>query len=111
MAALFALVVFLHSRAKCPSSPQLKQAPFFFRGGLLTVAAFALVHLPRLGALDRADVSMGTGTLFQALGAFEELYWGRGGGAVPVLWKKGRFCGGLKVPKVPNVLRLMAFIS
>ena len=75
------------------------------------VAAFALVHLPRLGALDRADVSMGTGTLFQALGAFEELYWGRGGGAVPVLWKKGRFCGGRKAPKVPNVFLLMAFIS
>ena len=77
----------------------------------MVVAAFALVHLPRLGALDRADVSIGTGTLFQALGAFEELYWARGGGAVPVLWKKGRFCGGLKVPKVPSVFLLMAFIS
>ena len=54
---------------------------------------------------------MGTGTLFQALGAFEELYWGQGGGAAPVLWKKGRFCGGLKAPKVPNVFLLMALIS
>jgi hypothetical protein len=97
---LFTLDFPLHSRAKCPSLPQLKHAPFFLRGVSSLVAAlavFLLVHRPWFGALERADMSIGTATLFQVLGAVEELYGGRGGcGALPTLflWKKGQFCGG-----------------
>jgi len=48
--------------------------PFFLWGFSCVAAAFALVHRPQLGALEHADISMGTGMLFQFLGAFEELY-------------------------------------
>ena len=47
-----------------------------------------------LGALDRADVSIGTAVFFIQGGALDELYRGagggpRGGGPSGVLWKKG----------------------
>ena len=48
--------------------------PFFLWGFPSDVVAFVLVHHPRLRALERADVSIGTGMLFQFLGALEELY-------------------------------------
>jgi hypothetical protein len=66
----------LHSRAKCPSFPQLKQAPFFLRGVSSVEAAlavFPLIHCPRFGALEHADVSIGMAMLFHVLGAVKEL--------------------------------------
>jgi hypothetical protein len=85
---------------KCPSFPQLKQAPFFLQGVssvVVVLATFPLVLHPQFGTQERADVSMGTATLFHVLGVVKELYGGHGGGgALPglFLWKKGQFWGG-----------------
>ena len=68
-----------------PFSSQLKHLTLDRSTGGCAWATLPL-NGPRLLVLARALVSIGTGTLLKFLGAFDELYWGRGG------WVDSVFC-------------------
>ena len=61
----------------CPFSSQLKHLTLD-KSGDERVCATLPLNGPRLLDLARALVSIGTGTLLKFLGAFDELYCGRG---------------------------------